>query len=155
MKYDNIEKSEFMNFLEKMPLACVDLVIAHEGKILLIKRTQNPAKGEWWTPGGRIFKNEKAEDAAKRKALEETGLKVKIVKPLGFFQYFSNTGYFREVESGAHCITCAFLVEPEGEVKVNLDETSGSFKWIIKIDEELHPMVKKELKDSGVFSDAS
>jgi len=155
MKYDNIEKKEFINFLEKMPLACIDLVLAHEGKVLLIKRNQHPAKGKWWTPGGRIFKNEKAEDAVKRKALEETGIKVKIKKSLGFYQFFSDMGYFEEVESGAHCVTCAFLVVPEGEIKINLNKTIQEFKWISEVGEDLDPIVKKEIEDSGVLANAS
>lgn len=64
----------YNKILENVPIACVDIAIIVDGSVLLVKRKDAPAKGEWWVPGGRILKGETMKDAAKRKAQEEVGI---------------------------------------------------------------------------------
>jgi len=45
-------------------------------KILLIKRSNDPFKDHWALPGGYVNLGETSEEAARREALEETGLKL-------------------------------------------------------------------------------
>lgn len=58
------------------PTPTVDVVIALEGGVVLIRR-KNPPLG-WALPGGFVDKGERVEDAAVREALEETGLEVEL-----------------------------------------------------------------------------
>ena len=44
-----------------MPQPCVDLVVEYEGGILLTRRQNEPAKGEWFWPGSRLYKGEGVE----------------------------------------------------------------------------------------------
>ncbi|MBW1669564.1 MAG: hypothetical protein JRJ66_16270 [Deltaproteobacteria bacterium] len=53
--YDEIKK--------KIPLPCVDLLITHKKSLLLMLRNNEPAKDLWFTPGGRINRNESLEEA--------------------------------------------------------------------------------------------
>ncbi|MBR9680677.1 MAG: NUDIX hydrolase [Candidatus Altiarchaeota archaeon] len=62
-----------------------DVIIVKHGKILLIKRADEPFKGEWGLPGGHIDEGETIEDAALREAREETGLNVKLESFVGIF----------------------------------------------------------------------
>ena len=74
-----------------MPIPCVDVVVSNASKkVLLIHRSDEPAKGKWWVVGGRIHKNESIVDAAIRKVREETGLEVEILKKLDFYEYTSD-----------------------------------------------------------------
>ena len=57
-----------------MPILCVDLLIIHKGKFLLLKRDNEPAKDEYWFPGGRVLKLETIKSAALRKAKLEVNL---------------------------------------------------------------------------------
>jgi len=149
---EKIPEKEYKNILEKMPICCVDLVIVREGKVLLIKRKGDSFDGKWFIIGGRIYKNEKLEDAVKRKAFEETGLNVKILKNLGIFEAFEDSSAFgNSIKSGTHSISGGFLVEPIEEVEVKLDETSTDFKWVDRIDENLAEYPKRLIKASGVF----
>jgi 8-oxo-dGTP pyrophosphatase MutT (NUDIX family) len=50
--------------------------IFHEGRTLLIKHRK---LGKWLQPGGHIEPNETPVEAAKREALEETGLEIAIL----------------------------------------------------------------------------
>jgi ADP-ribose pyrophosphatase YjhB (NUDIX family) len=63
------------------PIPTVDIVIEVEDQgIVLIKR-KNPPYG-WAIPGGFVDYGESLEEAAVREAMEETGLKVDLVKQL-------------------------------------------------------------------------
>ena len=72
-----------MNY--QSPRLTVDGVILKDGAVLLIKRKNEPFKGEWAIPGGFVEYNEKTEDAAVREIFEETGLKTRIVDLLGVY----------------------------------------------------------------------
>jgi len=64
----------YREFITRLPIACVDVAIVDRGAVLLVKRKDDPARGEWWVPGGRVWKGEKLRDTAARKAREEVGL---------------------------------------------------------------------------------
>ena len=70
----HIPKLEYKTILANMPIVCVDLIIINNGKFLLLKRNNEPAKGEFWFPGGRILKLETIKSAALRKAKLEVNL---------------------------------------------------------------------------------
>jgi len=52
----------------------IDLVLVCQSQILLGLRSNQPLKGHWFTPGGRIAKNERWQDAFSRIAKAELGL---------------------------------------------------------------------------------
>jgi ADP-ribose pyrophosphatase YjhB (NUDIX family) len=60
------------------PAVTVDSVILtirnNQHKLLLIRRANNPYKGEWALPGGFVDENESLEAAAQRELKEETGM---------------------------------------------------------------------------------
>jgi 8-oxo-dGTP diphosphatase len=60
-------------------------LIIEKGRILLVKRKFEPYKGLWAIPGGIVEDGERVEEAAKREALEETGVKVKLIKLIGVY----------------------------------------------------------------------
>lgn len=49
-----------------------------EGRVLLVLRANEPSRGVWSVPGGRIEAGESARDAAAREVREETGLDVEV-----------------------------------------------------------------------------
>ncbi|WP_372916928.1 NUDIX domain-containing protein [Salegentibacter sp.] len=53
--------------------------------VLLIKRKNDPFKGQWAIPGGFVEEDENLEDAAKRELAEETGIKVKTIEQVKAF----------------------------------------------------------------------
>jgi|TARA_B100000530_G_scaffold54836_1_gene30942 8-oxo-dGTP diphosphatase len=52
----------------------VGAVILSEGRLLLVKRANEPHRGSWSIPGGRLISGESWQAAAEREVLEETGL---------------------------------------------------------------------------------
>jgi 8-oxo-dGTP diphosphatase len=56
------------------PVVGVGAVIINEGKIVLIKRGNEPSKGKWTIPGGLVELGESPEQAVIRETKEETGV---------------------------------------------------------------------------------
>ena len=53
-------------------------VFNHEGRILLARRANPPARGKWSFPGGVVRLGESQEEALKREIREECGLEVEV-----------------------------------------------------------------------------
>lgn len=78
-----IDQPLYTKIHKLMPIPCIDLVIVRNNKLLLIKRNREPAKLQYWLPGGRIFRGESLEATAKRIAKDEVGLSVSRLEFLG------------------------------------------------------------------------
>ncbi|MFC5520218.1 NUDIX domain-containing protein [Polaromonas jejuensis] len=66
---------EFAAGVAALPLVSVDWVLTNpDGELLLGRRINAPAQGWWFTPGGRIRKNEVLAQALRRVACGELGL---------------------------------------------------------------------------------
>ncbi len=84
---------------------CVDVVIKAEEGIVLSKREIEPDRGKWHIPGGTVLFGEKVGDAAKRVALEETGLTIDITDSIGILEY-------GEIANHGHAISIVYLARP-------------------------------------------
>lgn len=62
------------------PKVAVAVVVAQEGKVLLVQRVNPPFQGFWSLPAGFMDGGEAADEAASRECFEETGLYVKTGK---------------------------------------------------------------------------
>lgn len=62
----------------EQPIVGVGAVILDGDRVLLIKRANEPLKGEWSLPGGAVNVGETLETAVAREVLEETGLEVAV-----------------------------------------------------------------------------
>jgi 8-oxo-dGTP diphosphatase len=62
------------------------LVHDDEGRLLMIRRAQEPGLGQWSVPGGRVEPGEDDRAAVRREVLEETGLHVLVGIRVGTVQ---------------------------------------------------------------------
>ena len=61
------------------PIIGVGGVIFKDNSVLLVKRDQEPGKGQWSLPGGVVELGETLTDALKREILEEVSINIEIV----------------------------------------------------------------------------
>ncbi len=73
----------FIHFADPKVVAVV--LIEHEDKLLLGKRSINPGLGFWSFPSGYVNRGEKVEEAALREVKEETNLDVRLTGLLGVY----------------------------------------------------------------------
>jgi colanic acid biosynthesis protein WcaH len=75
----------------------LDLLIFNDsGKVLLGLRQNRPAKGYWFVPGGRVFKNETLSHAFTRILANETGLSEIDIKNVcfhGIYEHFHEDNF--------------------------------------------------------------
>jgi colanic acid biosynthesis protein WcaH len=69
-----INESEYLRIQAVLPILCVDCLVIYQKRCLLLLRAREPARGQYWFPGGRVFKGESIRDAAVRKARDEVNL---------------------------------------------------------------------------------
>lgn len=64
------------------PKVGIGVLVWKGGKIIIGQRGDSHGSGTWSVPGGHLEQGESFEDCAKREVFEETGLKIKNVRPL-------------------------------------------------------------------------
>jgi ADP-ribose pyrophosphatase YjhB (NUDIX family) len=64
------------------PKVAAAVLIEHEGRVLLVRRVNEPFRGMWTLPAGFINGGEDPAEAAERECLEETGLRVRVNRVL-------------------------------------------------------------------------
>jgi len=125
-----------------LPIACVDLLIIDHRGFLLVRRNNPPAKGKWWFPGGRIFKNELIFDAAIRKGQEELRLQLQPIKLISVEEsIFDN-------DDGINVHSINFVVKMKklrNSQNIVLDHTHSEFAWFDKVPVGLHQCVRRPL----------
>lgn len=98
------------------PIAGVGAVIVRDGpnaqkQVLLIRRAQEPLKGEWSLPGGAVELGETLEQAICREVQEETGL---IVETVDIVQAFDRISRDPEGRVRYHYVLIDFLCRIAG-----------------------------------------
>ncbi len=93
----------------------VDAIIPFEGKIVLIKRRNEPFKDHYALPGGIVEYGESVEEALIREVKEETGLDVEIHRLVGVYSDPNR-------DPRGHFVSVCFIAIPKGgELKASSD----------------------------------
>ncbi len=110
--------------LPKTPLLTTDCVIFdREGRILLIRRKNEPFRGAFALPGGFVEIGERTEAACRREVLEETGITIGELRLVGVY---SEPGR----DPRGHTVSIAYmaLVPPATRPKAGSDAEDAQWR---------------------------
>lgn len=144
----HIAEDIYAQIVHLMPIACVDLLVEDDkGRILMIKRANDPAKGQWWFPGGRVHYLETREQTAKRKLKEECGLDALQVKEMGTYDVILD---MPDDANQSHGITTLFHIRVKKFKDIVLDAQSLTAEWHLP-DEWLKVNLHQFIRDNIIL----
>jgi colanic acid biosynthesis protein WcaH len=148
---ERIPDELFAAFLDAMPQVSVEVVLEHDGSVLLVRRTNEPAKGEWFWPGTRLYKGETFERAVRRLTREELGIEVEICSRIGVYSHFWETANLPNVGS-THTVNIVYHVRPaDGLDELVLDDQHEEYRFVDRIEPTFHEYVKRYLDETGLL----
>ncbi len=127
--------------MDRVPRIAIGGLIFKNDMILLGKRRDEPDKGKWAIPGGKLMLNETLEEGLKREMLEETHLKVDVGKLLGITESISKK--FHYIILDYECKIISGIMEPSSdtvdlkyfdinELDITVNDSSREFIYKIK-----------------------
>ena len=128
-----LDDNEWKFCVKNLPIIAIDLIIKNKkSEILMGNRSNNPAKDLFFVPGGRIFKNEKIEDAFERISLIELGISLKKndAKFLNYYEHFYPNSLWESKGLSTHYVVLAFKYNSKINDEFNLNHQHKSFQWI-------------------------
>ena len=108
-----LDLNTFKTVVDNTPLVSIDFIVKNsDNKILLGKRVNKAAKKFLFTLGGRVYKNEKLDDAKQRILKDELGLDIKNYTPkfIGVFEHFYNDS-FVDNNISTHYVNLAYEIQ--------------------------------------------
>lgn len=128
------------------PICTVDVLFFNDNKTktLLFKRENEPIKGQYFSIGGRLLKNEKIEDGAVRQAFREAGIIVDRNKlTLGGTQDEINpNSSFEGINYHAVNTFYGYVLNDE---EIKLDNQHSEYHWFPVSDDSFHPFIKTKV----------
>jgi colanic acid biosynthesis protein WcaH len=126
----SLANQDFARIIEATPLVSIDLVLRNpQGEVLLGRRSNRPAQGFWFVPGGRIRKNERTQDAFQRIAQTELGLALAPGRLLGVFDHMYEDNYFGMPDLSTHYVVIACEAALGADCVLRADEQHAELKW--------------------------
>lgn|SRR5574343_758 len=146
-----LPNKEFAKVVNALPLVSVDLVLVNTaGQMLLGLRRNAPARHWWFTPGGRVRKNEPYATSLRRVAMSELKLQERDVQGaqlMGVWDHFyEDSAYSPEVST--HYVNLPHVLQLKQPLELDVlpeDQHSG-WRWQDAKDaavaDDVHPYVR-------------
>jgi len=143
-----LDAQTFKTVIENAPLVSIDLCLVCDGQILLGKRNNEPLKGDWFTPGGRIYKNETWQNALLRIVkgeLDLCGIVVEDFSFMGVWDHFYNNSVF-DHDISTHYVNLPHYIVVESRPLIIIDDQHSDFKWfdlaVVTNDRKFNPYMR-------------
>lgn len=126
---------DFKFITSKTPLIAFDLIIENsENEILVGRRTNSPAKGFLFLPGGRIFKDEHFHDAISRISKSEISIDIlekTSYELIGVFEHhYYKENYFNDSTFNTHYIVIALKFKLKEKLHFFPDDQNTTLKFL-------------------------
>ena len=128
-----LNKDEFALVVRNTPLVSIDVIIRNPDQCVLVGlRTNEPAKGKWFVPGGVVRKYERLADAFARIVKAEIGLGASIgdAKFIGVYEHLYDNNVFGEEEFGTHYVVLTHELNLDHHPPIVTDRQHSGFRWM-------------------------
>ena len=116
-----LNQDEYFQAVSLTQLVSIDILVIHEGRLLVGERINEPAKGSFFVPGGKVYKNEYLKEALERISEHEIGVRLTSnqVTLNGIYDHLYENN-FRDDSCGTHyvCIACLFELDDIEQIDV-------------------------------------
>jgi len=126
-------------------VAALAIVPAGDGRLVFIRQQRGPYAGSMLLPGGKVEPGEAFEDAARREALEEAGVRIGALRPCGVYDMAGRTA----AGVGYRFLMFAFLAGPDA---VRIADGGHHVDEVVLAEPDRvrpHPTVMRILTDAG------
>jgi colanic acid biosynthesis protein WcaH len=141
-----LSNDEFAFVVRCTPLVSFDIIVRDDdGNVLVGLRTNEPAKGMYFVPGGIIRKNETLANAFARILKSEIGLKASLseAKLIGVYEHIYETNTQGEHGYGTHYIVLAHELNLVERPQIVRDNQHVEFRWMSPLEiassPDVHP----------------
>ncbi|MGY5580778.1 GDP-mannose mannosyl hydrolase [Vibrio cincinnatiensis] len=126
-----LDKETFKTIVASTPLVSIDLIIRNScNQVLLGLRTNRPAQGFWFVPGGRIGKDETFEQAFLRLTQLELGypIPLKDASFLGPYQHLYSDN-FSGTDFSTHYVVLGYQLMLDLDLQTLPVEQHQNYQW--------------------------
>ena len=125
-----LDLATFQTVIESTPLVSIDLCVVRDHQILLGLRNNEPLAGRWFTPGGRLLKNEPWQQGLERIAQIELGLSLSATKCrlMGIWDHFYDNSAVSEKIS-THYVNLPHVLYVDDDLDLVADDQHKVITW--------------------------
>ena len=130
-----LDPESFAEVAKRTPLVSINLVVRNSrSEILVGLRRNDPAKGSWFVPGGRILKDERISDAFEHITFEELGHRLAFEDAtfLGVFEHMYADNFTGNGGFSTHFVVLAYEVCLDSSLSELPRTQHSQFKWLTK-----------------------
>lgn len=138
---------KYIDVIEHTQLVSIDLLLVSTGdtsdeKILLGKRVNQPARGTWFVPGSRLYKEETIQEGVRRVSRDELGVEINVASLVGVFDHIYDTNFLEKQaldnrqQISTHYVALGMLVHVNNETMMKINASSaaldqhGEMQWM-------------------------
>ncbi len=154
-----LSDQQLLEVIARAPLVSMDLVLRNsEDRLLMGRRINEPAKGKWFVPGGRIFKDETLDTAFERICLAEIGQRHSRneARFVGAFTHKYDTNFLLADGITTHYIVLAYELHLTEHLEMRQSAQHSEFRWFTPkdTDPDIHQNAKEYFSHPSRIDDA-
>ena len=148
------DDAAFLEVIDRTPLVSIDLVVVDpEQRVLCGLRVNQPARGCWFVPGGRILKGELLDDAFSRIAQAELGegdWSRTDARLLGVFEHLYDANFAEVPGVTTHYVVLAYRLDVSRRPEPP-DIQHSQYAWLSKSDVETQSLQSPIHPNTAVY----
>lgn len=128
-----LSRDDFAHVLGHTPLVSVDLIVRDENaRVLVGLRLNRPAQGSWFVPGGRIYKDERIDDAFLRISQAELGRAIprETADLVGVYEHLYDDNALEIPGLSTHYIVIAYELQATAASLDLPDGQHAQYRWM-------------------------